>query len=99
MLLGSRGVQGSVPALCSAASALKVGAAEHSTGTEMRACLWRGAGQLLGPVECVSGDCISGSIWSREAGDLSGRGVQYWAGSCCFSHHYLLGVTWVAQVP
>lgn len=54
VLLGSRGVQGSVPALCSAASALKVRAAEPSTGTEMRAGLWKGAGQLLGPVEeCV----------------------------------------------
>lgn len=46
-------MEGSVPALCRAASGWKVRAAEQSTGAEMRPCLWEGAGQLLAPVECV----------------------------------------------
>lgn len=53
VLLRSRDVQGSVPALCSAASGLKVRPAEQNTGTGLRVCLWKGAGQLFGPVECV----------------------------------------------
>lgn len=53
VLLRSRDVQGRVPARCCAASGLKVRPAEQNTGTGMRAGLWKGAGQLFGPVECV----------------------------------------------
>lgn len=98
VLFGSRGVPGSVPALCSAASALEVGAT-HGSCSEGR--LVERCWAVPGPVGCAW--CLN--LWEHlepsvsEAEGLSlaeGAGL---AGSCCFSQHYFLGVTLVAQSP